>query len=192
MKAVAAWIGSRCSYSNVAATLALVLAMGGGAYAAVTLPRNSVGNTQIRTGAVRSTEIRDGGVRSRDVRNRTLGVRDLSIAARQSLRGATGATGPAGAPAVTFRALIGSGGDPAAGNAAGVTHDPGSNAYTVRFSADIGACVPAATLARVPASGAEPPAGRVTVSASGSSAVVKTFDAAGAPAPIGFSLIVAC
>src|SRR3954468_21273931 len=171
MKAVAEWIGSRCSYSNVAATLALVLAMTGGAYAAVKLPRNSVGNAQIRSGAVSSSEIRNGGVRSRDVRDRTLGVKDLSIAARKSLRGATGPTGPAGAPAVTFKASIGSGGDPAAGNAAGVTHDPGSNAYTVRFSADVGACVPAATLARVPATAADPPAGRITVAASGTSVV---------------------
>jgi hypothetical protein len=192
MSKLARRIRSNCSYANVTATVAVVLAMSGGAYAAATLPRNSVGSAQIRSGAVGSSEIRNGAVRSRDVRDGTLAVKDLSTAARKSLRGATGPTGPAGAAAVTFRALVGSGGDPAAGNAAGVTHDPGSNAYTVRFSSDVSACVPAATLAKVPATAAEPPAGRITVSASGNSVVVKTFDAAGAPAPIGFSVVVAC
>ena len=43
---------SHLSYANVTATLALFVALGGGAYAAATLPRDSVGTAQLRTAAV--------------------------------------------------------------------------------------------------------------------------------------------
>ena len=39
---------SRLSYANVTASLALFIALGGTGYAAVTLPRNSVGSAQLR------------------------------------------------------------------------------------------------------------------------------------------------
>jgi hypothetical protein len=48
---------------------------------------------------ITSAQIRDNTIQSRDVRNGTLGVVDLSVAARRALKGAkgaTGATGPAG------------------------------------------------------------------------------------------------
>jgi hypothetical protein len=43
---------SRLSYANVVSTLALFLALGGASYAALTLPRNSVGTPQLRNGSV--------------------------------------------------------------------------------------------------------------------------------------------
>ena len=42
----------RPTYANVVATLALFVALGGASYAAVTLPRNSVGSAQLRNGSV--------------------------------------------------------------------------------------------------------------------------------------------
>ena len=42
----------RLSYANVTASLALFVALGGTSYAAVTLPRNSVGQKQLRDHAV--------------------------------------------------------------------------------------------------------------------------------------------
>jgi hypothetical protein len=42
----------RLSYANVAATLALFVSLGGASYAAIELPANSVGQRQLRTGAV--------------------------------------------------------------------------------------------------------------------------------------------
>jgi hypothetical protein len=42
----------RLTYANVTSTLALFVALGGAGYAAVTLPANSVGPAQLRTGAV--------------------------------------------------------------------------------------------------------------------------------------------
>lgn len=45
-------VGDRLSYANVVATLALFVALGGASYAAVTLPRNSVGTAQLRARSV--------------------------------------------------------------------------------------------------------------------------------------------
>jgi hypothetical protein len=183
---------ARITYANVTATAALIFALSGGAYAAVTLPRKSVGSAQIRAGAVGGSEIRNGAVRSRDVRNRSLQVSDLSTKARDALRGNTGPAGPAGRDATTFRASVTAGGDPVVGNATGDSHAAGSNVYRVTFGGDVSGCVPAATLAAVPSGSAEPPAGRITLSTSGSTVSVRTFDAAGAASPAGFNLIVAC
>lgn len=71
---------------NVVAYVALGVALGGTSYAAVSLPRASVGTPQLRNGAVTSIKVRDG----------SLMVRDLSPSARRGLRGATGPAGPAG------------------------------------------------------------------------------------------------
>ena len=58
---------ARLSYANVTASLALFVALGGTALAAVTLPRDSVGSPQIRTDAVRSPEIAKDAVRSPEI-----------------------------------------------------------------------------------------------------------------------------
>ncbi len=105
-------IRERVTYANVVSSLALFLALGGTSYA-LTLPRNSVGEKQIRARAVGASEIRQRAVRSSEVRDRSLGLRDLSLSARNSLRGATGPAGPAGPggnPAITYRAAVSSGG----------------------------------------------------------------------------------
>jgi hypothetical protein len=80
----------RLTYSNVMATVAVFVALGGTSYAAITLPKNSVGSAQIKSSAVGSSE----------VRNRSLGVTDLSRAARTSLKGQRGAKGDQGPPGI--------------------------------------------------------------------------------------------
>src|SRR3954447_24216630 len=90
---------TRLSYANVMATLAIFIALGGSSYAALKLPRNSVGSTQIRTSAVHSSEVKNG----------SLGVSDLATSARRSLRGTAGPAGPqgpAGPAASKFFAVI--------------------------------------------------------------------------------------
>src|ERR1700742_2055730 len=64
------------TYANVAATLALFLALGGAAYAATQLPKNSVGTKQLKKGAVTAAKI--------------------NVKTRNALRGATGPAGPQG------------------------------------------------------------------------------------------------
>ena len=184
----------RLTYANVTATLALFIALGGTSYAALTLPKNSVGATQIRKGAVRASELRTGAVSSRSIRTRTIRTSDLALSTRSALRGAQGPTGPAGPAGTALRAIINSAGERVAGNADRATHAGGSNEYRVDFARELGGCVFSATLAAVQRGGAveQPPAGRVTVGVSGREVIVNTFDAAGGPSPVGFHLVGGC
>lgn len=175
---------SRMTYANITATLALFIALGGSSYAALTLPRNSVGSAQIRT----------GGVGSSEVRNRSLKVGDLSVSARASLRGAkgdTGAAGPAGAPAVKYFATISAAGERTRGNAASSSHtSAGSGVYSVGFAQNVSACAYSATVGTT--DGSTAPAGRATLRSDGANVGIQIFDAGGAPADLPFHLIVAC
>jgi hypothetical protein len=72
------------TYSNVTASLALFLALGGTSYA---IGRASVGTPQLKDGAVTSSKIRDRSVRRRDLAS------DAVIA---GARGPRGREGPAG------------------------------------------------------------------------------------------------
>jgi hypothetical protein len=76
----------RLTFANVTASLALFIALGGTSYAAITLPRNSVGTNQLRTGAIRSVDVKD----------RSLEARDLSVKARRFLKGQKGERGDRG------------------------------------------------------------------------------------------------
>jgi hypothetical protein len=182
------------TYANLTATIALFVALGGTSYAALTLPRNSVGSTQIRKNAVGSSEIRD----------RTIRLSDISTSARTSLHGAQGPAGPAGPKgdsAISYRAAINAAGDRVLGNARFSGHTSGSNEYTVEFPGDVDGidvsrCIYDATLAAVQNGSTvdQPPAGGVASVApvSATRVLVKTYNAAGAPIPAPFHLIVAC
>ncbi len=52
-------LSSRLSYANVMSTVAVFLALGGAAYAVVSLPKNSVGANQIKPNAVSSSKVKD-------------------------------------------------------------------------------------------------------------------------------------
>src|SRR2546423_15670451 len=45
------------SYSNVVATVALFVALGGSSYAALRLPRNSVGSAQVRNHSIKAVDL---------------------------------------------------------------------------------------------------------------------------------------
>ncbi len=77
------------TYANVAASLALFLALGGAAYAATQLPKNSVGTNQIRKEAVTAAKI------AKKTRNQLKG--DRGPAGAQGAQGKTGKQGPKGA-----------------------------------------------------------------------------------------------
>jgi hypothetical protein len=184
----------RLTYANITATLALFIALGGTSYAALTLPKNSVGSKQIRKRAVGSSELHTNAVTSRSIKNRTLRTSDLALSTRSSLRGAQGPVGAPGPAGTALREIVNSGGERVAGNADRVNHVGGSNEYRVDFARDLGGCVFSATLAAVQqgATVEQPPAGRVTLSVSGREVVVKTYDATGSPSPVGFHLLGAC
>jgi hypothetical protein len=77
----------RLTYANVIASLALFLALAGGSYAALQIPKNSVGNKQLKRNAVTSSKVKNG----------SLLVTDFNASQRSQLRGPTGATGATGA-----------------------------------------------------------------------------------------------
>lgn len=185
---------SKLSFANVTSCLALFIALGGTGYAAVTLPRNSVGSAQLRSKAVGSSELRSNAVTSRAIKNGSVRTTDMSASARVSLRGQVGPAGPAGPASVAFRAAVPSGGTVAVGNATRATHVGGTNEYAVEFPRDITTCVATATLAAVQSGPATdlPEAGRITVAATGATVVVKTFKADGTPGEQPFNLLVAC
>ncbi len=78
---------TRLTYANVISSLALFLAMGGVSWAAVTLPRNSVGAKQIKANAVTSDKVANGALKREDFAAGALPAGEA---------GATGQTGPAG------------------------------------------------------------------------------------------------
>jgi hypothetical protein len=77
-------LGPRLTYANVIATIALFVALGGGAYAAATLPPSSVGAAQIQRDAVSSSKVKNGSLLSKDFK------------AGQLPTGAPGRQGPSG------------------------------------------------------------------------------------------------
>lgn len=82
-------------YANVTATMALVVALGGSAYAA-----NTVRSSDIKNGEVKRVDLANSAVTSAKVRNGALLSRDFKRgqlpAGRRGATGATGARGPKG------------------------------------------------------------------------------------------------
>lgn len=66
---------ARMTYANVASTVALVIAVGGGgaAVAVAMVPANSVGSAQIIDGSVKSADLKNNGVKGADVKESSLG-----------------------------------------------------------------------------------------------------------------------
>jgi hypothetical protein len=97
---------SRLTYANVMATIAVFIALGGGAYA-LSVPRNSVGAKQISRNAVGAAEITKGAVRSSEVKNSSLLAADFKpgelLQGPAGPPGRDGVNGVNGAANVTYR-----------------------------------------------------------------------------------------
>ncbi len=191
----------RChlSFANVVSVLALFIALGGGAYA-MTLPRNSVGTSQLKKNAVTSSKIKAGAVTASKVRAHTLLSRDFAAGQLPAgPRGATGGTGPKGdqgdpGSAVAYGAFAGSSTGVSISGAvkhltAGNVSRAGPGAYC--FSG-LG-FTPNNVVATLDSSFTS---GFVTASTTpfgpcplGTQAEVKTFDVTGAPADRSFSVL---
>jgi len=103
----------RPTFSDVVALLALFIALGGASYAAVQIPRNSVGAKQLKKNAVTAKKIKKNAVNSRKVRDGSLLAKDFKPgqlpagatgpAGRDGSPGETGPTGPSGTAVVMGR-----------------------------------------------------------------------------------------
>jgi hypothetical protein len=79
----------RLTYSNVTASIALFVALGGTSYAVTQLPRNSVGSTQVRDGSLQRKDLARGMSRG-----------PRGVEGPQGPVGATGGQGPRGPSSV--------------------------------------------------------------------------------------------
>jgi hypothetical protein len=88
------------NYANVMATVAVFVALGGGAYAATVLPRDSVGREQLRSHAVSRSELAVRAVTTRKIDRQAVTMSRLSDGVRarmdRNARGLPGAQGPKG------------------------------------------------------------------------------------------------
>ena len=90
---------ARPSPAMVVALTALFVALGGGAYAAISLPKNSVGAKQLKKNAVTGKKIKRNAVSSAKVKNFSLLADDFKAGQLP-----TGAKGEQGPPGPTFGA----------------------------------------------------------------------------------------
>ena len=80
--------------SNVVAYLALFVALGGTSYAAVNLPRNSVGTSQLRANAVTSAKVRNASLLAADFKRGQIPAGAQGPAGPAGERGPQGERGP--------------------------------------------------------------------------------------------------
>jgi hypothetical protein len=84
------------TYANVMSSIAVFVVLGGGAYAATTLPKNSVGSKQIKASAVTSSKVKDGALLLKDFKPGQLVAGALGPAGPTGPKGDIGAKGDAG------------------------------------------------------------------------------------------------
>lgn len=88
----------RPSPSMAVALVALSVALGGTSYAAITLPKNSVGSKQLKANAVTGAKVRDGSLFANDFAAAQIPKGPRGDIGPQGAAGAPGAPGPTGAP----------------------------------------------------------------------------------------------
>ena len=163
-------VRQRPSPAMVVALIALFVALGGASYAAVTLPRNSVGAAQLKKGAVTPPKVAKktialfrgqrglrglAGARGPQGAQGPTGAQGPAGAAgpqgAQGLvgpTGPTGPTGPAGAPATTLFAAVAADGVLEPTQASGVTSAArlATGTYEVIFDENVRDCAYSATI----------------------------------------------
>jgi hypothetical protein len=133
-------LAAHLSYANVVSTLAVFIVLGGGAYAASTLPARSVGKQQLRRGAVTRAKLAPRSVSTEKLafgavtsRRLSRNVRDRLNRAAARPMGPTGARGPAGPAGST-----------------GATGPAGPGAKRIAFAATASAAPTVATVLDMP------------------------------------------
>jgi hypothetical protein len=141
-------VRAAATYANVIATLALFLALGGGAYAALKLPKASVGTKQLKNGAVVSSKVGDQSLLAKDFKAGQLPAGPAGPAGStgaqgpQGVQGLQGETGAQGNAATSLFAYVEWDGVPMYGKGlVGASVDSTSNAYTVTFNQSLAHCV---------------------------------------------------
>jgi hypothetical protein len=71
------WIRSHLSFANAVSLIALFIALGGASYAAVSLPKNSVGAKQIKKNGVGASEIKRNAVGASEIKSNAVAGGDV-------------------------------------------------------------------------------------------------------------------
>ena len=113
------------TYANVVSTLCLFILLGGVAYAATALPKNSVGPKRLRKSAVTEAKLAAGSVNGEKVANGSLTGADINTASLGRVPSATVATSAMGANTALRAATADNAGN--ADNAAALQGRPASS-----------------------------------------------------------------
>ena len=172
----------RLSYANVMATIAVFMALGGGAYAAFKLPANSVGTKQLQNQAVVASKIKVHSLVAANFKPGAL------PAGPKGADGLPGPAGPPGDPATRLFATVkkkanGPGLDlgPSSGVQKVVT-GPGVGVYDLTFNQDVSNC---AVLA-IPGGNALTEGEATAQTTGGAGVTVQTYDSSGTPDALDF------
>lgn len=165
----------KLSYANVMSTIALFVALGGGAYAAVTIT-----GANVKNGSLTGADVKNNSLTGADIKNLRRGdfaSGQLPTGGPAGPQGLTGATGPRGTTGVTgppgSNGIQGVPGTPAAKdwatiddagtvvhNSGGVTVSPAhvvdSGLYVVTFNHNVSACSWLATISNPDPAGIPP------------------------------------
>ena len=123
----------RLTYANATATLALFVALGGGAYAATALPARSVGSKQLKTNAVVTAKIKNNSVSGAKLRDNSLAGADINESTLAKVPSATAADTAAHAAATAaldtaaYKTAAGTAAASSAANAATAKCDSGQH-----------------------------------------------------------------
>lgn len=187
------------TYANVAASLALFVALGGVGWAAATLPKNSVGSAQIKKNAVTASKIKSGSVTGAKVKDGSLTAKDFGTlpTGPQGPKGDTGAqgpqgpAGPAGDPKRSFARVSYDAGVPGIDAQSGglsIVDEPFTGAVRIAFPQSMDSCAITATSY----TGGTTTSLRRSSIGSGNQVVVVGFDDTGATVETDFDLIAQC
>jgi hypothetical protein len=139
-------VTARITYANVISSLALFIALGGGAYA-LSIPKASVGSKQLKSKAVTNSKIANGAVTSAKVKDDSLTGSDIKESTLGKVPSASAADAATAAITATTAATatnaLALGGKPAAGFISKVvvrskSLDPLTNGSTVGGAGDGG------------------------------------------------------
>lgn len=202
----------RPSPAMVVACIALSVALGGTSYAAIKLPKNSVGTKQLKKNAVTGVKVKANAITSPKVANDSLTGADLNEATVGTVPSAANATNAAtaanantlgGIPASGFLSSTNEGGGALAGanvnsngtvnahfnrfgGAPTISHGAGSGSYTITFPGLEGKLLNSTVVHLATLISV----GEIRASSAGGNPTVFTSDSGGNPADRGFYYVV--
>jgi hypothetical protein len=135
------------SPAMVVACIALTIALGGTGYAAIALPRNSVGTPQLKNGAVTSKKVKNRTLRRVDFGRGVLLRGPQGPQGPQGLKGDKGDKGDPGTPATRLFGVVQADGTLIATKSSGVisSETTGTGTYQVFFNRSVDTCAAVGT-----------------------------------------------